>query len=143
MKMTMILMCLLGICIGTNPPAEPTSDIPSIHFIENSMEGVFERAKKEGKMVFIDFYGTWCPPCKYLDREVFSNPDVEGYMEARFVCVKLDVDSKVGRKYADRLEVISLPTLMFVRADRKIVDRIEGALSPEDFLRVAKSSYSE
>ena len=30
-------------------------------------------AAAEGKLLFVDFYTTWCRPCKELDRDIFRD----------------------------------------------------------------------
>ena len=35
-----------------------------ISFYEGNLQDVFEKAKSENKLVFVDCYTTWCGPCK-------------------------------------------------------------------------------
>ena len=47
-----------------------------VKFETKSTDAVREMAVKEGKLVFIDLYASWCPPCKMMERHVFSRKDV-------------------------------------------------------------------
>ena len=41
-----------------------------------SLEEVVEFQKTEPKNVIIDVYTNWCGPCKLMDKNTFSNPEI-------------------------------------------------------------------
>ena len=48
-----------------------------IKFSKDSLlSDALSQAKKEGKLVFIDCYTTWCGPCKHLAKEIFPQREV-------------------------------------------------------------------
>ncbi len=48
-------------------------------------------AKKEGKMVLVDFTGSdWCPPCKALHGKVLSTKKFKEYAKGNLVLVEID-----------------------------------------------------
>ena len=61
-----------------------------IKFEKLTIKQGLEKAKKENKKFFIDVYATWCGPCKYLDKSVFTDQDLGDFMNENFVCLKLD-----------------------------------------------------
>jgi thioredoxin 1 len=86
---------------------------------EVKTEAGFAKALDTSQLVVVDFYATWCQPCKMLHKHLDdlsrANPSVKFY--------RVDVDAmpQVCSKYA----VAKLPTLVFFR--RSIpVDRVEG-----------------
>src|SRR5262245_55081600 len=49
------------------------------------------QAKTEKKMVLMDFTGSdWCPPCKKLAKDVFSQKEFADYAKDKLVLVELD-----------------------------------------------------
>ena len=92
-------------------------------------EITFEEAINSGKLVLVDFWATWCGPCKMLApilEEVSEEIDAN-----EIEIVKLDIDQnvKLARKYG----VMSVPTVVAFK-DGKGVLKAVGARPKEDIL---------
>ena len=103
----------------------------------------FSLASLQGKPVFINFWGSWCPPCKKEapDLRSFSNGLGD---HAAFVGVAIDSPSsdartfirKAGWRYpilsrrccelANRYGVTYFPTTVVVNGRGQVVDRLVG-----------------
>lgn len=105
----------------------------SIHFQE-SFEEALVKAQKTGKLVFIDFYATWCGPCKMMDMEVFSEREVYQTLNNKFINLKLDVDTG-GKSVAKQYAVTALPTLMVVDGSGTELVRVVGYIDKPKLLR--------
>ena len=86
-------------------------------------DATFEQAVvNAGKPVMVDFWATWCGPCRIIA------PHVEALAEeftGKVVVAKVDVDS--NRQTAIRFGIQSIPTLIFFKSG-KPVDRVIGAV---------------
>jgi thioredoxin 1 len=73
----------------------------------------------------VDFWATWCAPCRRLD-EVIEAMAQE--YDGRVAFFKVDVTESTGT--ASRYAVWSIPTLLFFNGG-EVVDQAVGALSRE------------
>ena len=80
-----------------------------VKFETKSTDAVREMAIKQGKLVFIDLYASWCPPCRMMERQVFSRKDVGEFMDQRFVAAKYDTDKTTGRELMKRYGRDAIP----------------------------------
>ena len=62
-------------------------------------------AEAEKKLVFIDFYTSWCGPCKMMMKNIFPLKEVGDYLNAKFVCIKIDAEKGEGPELAKRYQV--------------------------------------
>lgn len=82
-----------------------------------------EVLNKEG-VVLVDFFATWCPPCKML------GPVLEDIASSRseFDVIKIDIDENQDLAIKYGVEVV--PT-MVVFKNGKVVDKLVGFMSKE------------
>lgn len=73
------------------------------------------------KPVFVDFWATWCGPCRMVSPFVEQLADAYG---DRIAFVKVDVDEEPG--LAMRYRVASIPNLVLIK-DGAIVEQSAGA----------------
>ena len=94
-----------------------------------------QMAIKTNKLVFIDLYASWCPPCKMMERDVFSREDVGKFMNERFVSAKFDVDQKLGGELMKLYGTGSIPCYLVFDTKGELLGRIVGASAPDELMR--------
>ncbi|WP_149241404.1 thioredoxin fold domain-containing protein [Dyadobacter sp. 32] len=110
-----------------------------IVFVPGSWAQILKKAKAENKIIFFDAYTTWCGPCKMLQKNVFTRPDVADVFNKNFINVKVDMEKGEGPMLAERYPLEGYPTLFFIDGDGHVVKEIIGYQNPETLIKVGKA----
>ena len=102
---------------------------------QSSLDAGKKIAVEEGKIIMIDTYADWCVACKELDEQTFSDTEVISELK-KLVLVKLDFTDKNEKNEVIRkeLNVIGMPTVIFLDSTGKEIDRFSGFYKKEKFL---------
>ena len=82
----------------------------------------FDELLQSEKLVIVDFWATWCGPCRMLSPLL---DEVEAEMADKVEVVKVNVDD--ADEIAMRFRIMSIPTLLFFK-NGAMVDRSVGAM---------------
>ena len=82
----------------------------------------FDELLQSEKLVIVDFWATWCGPCRMLSPLL---DEVEEEMSDKITVVKVNVDD--ADEIAMRYRIMSIPTLLFFK-NGQMVDRSVGAM---------------
>lgn len=113
-----------------------------IDFQKDTFEEAKLRAKKENKLLFLDFYTSWCGPCRSLSKNVFPLPEVGACFNKHFLSYKINAEVGEGVRLAREYSVASYPTLLFLDSEGKVVNRASGALPAEKLIETANKAVS-
>ena len=88
--------------------------------VQHANERNFNELITSNKIVLVDFFATWCGPCKMLSPEIERLADE---YENKATIVKVDIDEQAG--LAQEYGIMSVPTLLIFK-DGKIVQQTSG-----------------
>jgi peroxiredoxin len=126
----------------------PRIGYPAPDFTLTDLEGKPTRLSDfRGQTVFLNFFATWCPPCRAEMPDILATHEENRMKGATVLAVDLQEDAKTVRNYADSVgltfpivldrtgrvsalyRITALPTSFFIDKDGMIRDMQIGALS--------------
>jgi thioredoxin-related protein len=87
------------------------------------------------RFILIDFWATWCGPCKKMDQDTWSDKETEELLKD-FVLVKVDIDAE--KSFANQYGINSIPNMFIVDANGKTLTSFSGYKSPLDLKSAVK-----
>ncbi len=88
----------------------------------------FTELLQSEKLVVVDFWATWCGPCRMLSPIL---DEVEEEMAGKMEVVKVNVDD--ADEVAAQYRIMSIPTLLFFK-NGQVVDKTVGAMPKADLV---------
>ena len=93
----------------------------------------FNDVINSGTLVLVDFYATWCQPCKMMHPVL---EQVKGELGDRIRIIKIDVDKQSAT--ANQYRIQSVPTMMLFRRG-EVLWRTSGAMQRAELLATIDS----
>lgn len=121
-----VLLFLIGsLFFSTTAPAQ-------IHLLRNYELGR-SIASKSGRLMVMDFWASWCRPCKDMDVELWQNPETQKFA-TYFVGVR--VNAEIEHSLVKKYRANSLPKVVITTVNGDIIWEREGYDEARTFIRV-------
>jgi uncharacterized protein YyaL (SSP411 family) len=105
----------------------------------------FNKARKEGKLIFLSIGYSSCYWCHVMERESFNNEEVAKLLNNDFVCIKVDREERpdIDHIYMTAIQVFGRnggwPASMFLTADAKPI--FGGTYWPREDRKIEGETY--
>ena len=140
MKTISRIVFLMLVVAQVSVQANPSKKVKGvgIQFVDAPWAKIIAQAKKENKIIFFDAYTSWCGPCKMMQKNVFTRPEVAEFFNANFINVKKDMEIGEGPDLANKYPLEAYPTLFFIDGSGKVVRQVIGYQTPEQLVALGK-----
>lgn len=120
--------------------AAATDSHPPLTWLEDDVPAALARAKKEGKLVFVDTWAEWCHTCISMKHYVLDSPALRSLGE-HVVFVAVDTEKEKNAAFVDKHAIDMWPTFFVLDPERgDVLGYWPGAGSVkemDDFVREA------
>ena len=109
-----------------------------------SLETAIADAQASDKLILVYGYASWCGYCVRFDREVFTDDDVQAYVNEHFAPTRLNLEDTTtvqffdaavtGQQLGNAMGISGTPTSVFVDNDGSMITKLPGFTDPETFL---------
>ena len=112
-----------------------------------SFDEALSEAAESGNVILVDIYAIWCGYCQKLQKEVYSQTDIQSYLEDHFEITRLDIEDVetklqfkgydlTAAELAAGLGAEATPTTVFLDSEGDYITRLPGFVPPQDFQQV-------
>ena len=119
----LLSLCIAGLFFGTKTGYAQTS--AKLTIINQDYEQAKLESKKQHKLLLIDFYTTWCIPCRNLDEAVFKDANLSEELAKNFVVLKYDAE-KDNHHLSLKYHIRMYPSTVILNENQLVVNRMYG-----------------
>jgi thiol:disulfide interchange protein len=102
----------------------------TIHSFQNALT----LAEQQDKVVLVNVSSIWCPVCRKLDEQVFSNPKVQQLFEDTLIYSRIEYDTAEGEKFSFKYRVWGFPSLLLLNGQGEKLAQLSVEFNPETFV---------
>jgi thiol:disulfide interchange protein len=104
-----------------------------------TLEQALEVAKTSNKLVLADMSAIWCPSCRKLDKQVFSDVRVKTQLNQDFVYARIEYESPAGKSFMQNYQVTGFPTLLVLNSQGEKLVQLPVSYQPLLFIETLEN----
>ncbi len=132
-KLLLLMLCIIGM------PALPDAQNA---FQNISFERALQKAKKEHKLIFLQFESDDCTQCNEVADRAFADVDFAKKISSEFVSLKIQPDSKDRIQVGERYDFIERFGTLFIDETGRLIYTMRSTSStPGSYLKEIETAY--
>lgn len=145
---TLLLAFLLASPLAVSAQEVNASIIPDDAPAWVDLKTAPEESETSDKPLLVHAYATWCGWCVRADNEVYTDDEVQAYIDSVFVPTRMDIESHEVIDFFDwrlptsflasGLGATATPTTIFMRSNGSPITYLSGFREPPEMLVILK-----
>ncbi len=116
-----------------------TEKLPFSYILSlDDLDTELQQARRDGKLVMLDFYADWCVVCDEMETYTFSNPSVRDGLK-QFTLLKVDVtkNNDLDKAFLKHFDLFGPPAILFFNTNSAEIKshRLVGFVKAKPFLK--------
>lgn len=133
-KFTFALSLLFLASLILFAPIKSSAQNRSVNLLKNEpFQKVQALAKKENKLIFLDFGSPRCSPCLYMKNEIFTIDSVADFVNKHFISADY-TEGPEKKRLSAIYDVYTEPVFILIDANGNLMHRTEGSSSAGEML---------
>ena len=128
----LIAAALFSLCLLRCGSAWCAAAPATLHW-QTNLEDAKRIAAQSNRLVLVHFWSPSCKACVELDNKVFSQPQVQQFIDARFIPIKINADD--APTTTKRYGIVQLPTDLILTPGAQIVGRMACPLAADAYMQ--------
>ncbi len=117
--------------------------LSGVYFQNLNYKDALDKAKRNKRKLFIDCYTKTCMPCKYMEKEVFTQEKVGNLLNDKFICLKYDMEEGDGPELCKQFGITAFPTFLILTPEGEIWHKFVGGCGAESFMERVQVSFDD
>jgi thiol-disulfide isomerase/thioredoxin len=142
-KRTLVFCLVIQVLLYKSLFAQP------LIIIEQNYDQAKLLATQQEKLLLIDFYTTWCVPCKQLDKQVFRDSSISKKVAKDFIVLRYNAENDSIFQLTKKHHIAMYPSAVVLNTEQRIIRQQYGTGGPDtnmvnnylDFLEKAKQAH--
>lgn len=101
-----------------------------------NMQDAQIKSLTEHKLILMDFWASWCPPCREMDDKLWNSPEINKVKD-KFVPMKVDID--IQKELAIKHGIKAIPTVILMTANGDVIWQKTDFSSASAYLKILEA----
>lgn len=143
MRNLFILLALFALWSCQTKTAQEPTVMEPIRFTSGTLAEAVKESQEQKKPILLAFHASWCPPCKKMDKEVYTDGNAGAFFNQAFINYKINAKDPGAKKTIRKFGITNYPTLVFADSDGDNLMTSMGLIGADQLIEFGKEALED